>query len=86
MDSRMTITKKQKWEEKQLYGHFKTTNKQHLTRQNLDTAKKRKETEPLIITAQNNAIRTNHIKERIDKTQKIANVGYAVTEMKPSIT
>ena len=36
--------------------------------------------------AQNNAIRTNQIKVRIDKTQKIANVDYEVTEMKPSIT
>ena len=44
--------------------------KQHLTRQNLDMAKKRKETESLLIAAQNNATRTNHIKSRIDKTQQ----------------
>ena len=34
IDNRMTITRKQKWEGKQLYGRFK--------RQNLDMAKKRK--------------------------------------------
>ena len=38
------------------------------------------------MAAQNSAIRTNQIKARIDKTQKIASVDYAVTEMKPSIT
>ena len=29
-----------------------------------------RETEPLLIAAQDNAVRTNHIKERIDKTQQ----------------
>ena len=32
--NRMTITRKQKWEEKQLYGRFK----RHLTRGNMDMA------------------------------------------------
>ena len=41
MTKRMTITRKQKWEEKQLYGRFKQLIK-HLTRENLDVAKKRK--------------------------------------------
>ena len=41
MANRMTITMK-RWEEKQLYGRFKWPNKQHLTRENLDVAKKRK--------------------------------------------
>ena len=48
-------------------------NKQHLTRKNLDMAKKRKlnrETESLLMAAQNSAIGTNHIKARIDKTQQ----------------
>ena len=52
---------------------FKMTNKQHLTRENLDMAKKRKlerETESLLIEAQNNTVRTNHIKARIDKRQQ----------------
>ena len=30
----------------------------------------KRETEPLLIVAQNNALRTNHIKARIDKTQQ----------------
>ena len=49
------------------------TNKQYFTRQNLDMAKKgnfKRETESLLIAAQNNAIRTNHIKARIDKMQQ----------------
>ena len=37
--NRMTNTRKQKWEEKQLYGRFKRLIK-HLARQNLDVAKK----------------------------------------------
>ena len=50
---------------------FQTTNKQHLTRENMDLSKKRvRETESLLIAAQNNAIRTNHIKTRIDKMQQ----------------
>ena len=62
--SRTKITRKQKWEEKQLYGRFK----RHLTRENLDVAKKgnlTRETKPLLIAVQNNAIRTNHIKAGI---------------------
>ena len=55
---------------KQLYGHFKQliSNISHektwtwLIKGNL-----KRETESLLIAAQNNAIRTNHIKARIDK-------------------
>ena len=36
--NRRTITRKQKWEEKQLYGRFK----RHLTRENLDVTMKKK--------------------------------------------
>ena len=44
-----------------------------------------RENESFLIAAKNNAIRTNHIKARIDKTQKkTANVGYVVIETKPS--
>ena len=89
IDDRMTTTWKQKWEKKQLYGHFKRliNNVSHqktwtwIRKGNL-----KRVTESLIIAAQDNAIRTNHIKARIDKTQKIANVGYVATETKPSIT
>ena len=68
-----TITRKKKWEEKQLYGHFKwlTSDISHektwtwLRKGNL-----KRETESLLIAAQNNAIRTNHIKAKIDKMQQ----------------
>ena len=73
IDERMTTTRKQKWEEKQLYGRFKhlINNISHqktwtwLRKGNL-----MRETESLLIAAQDNAIRTNHIKARIDKTQQ----------------
>ena len=61
------ITRKLKWEEKQLYGRF-----ERQIRENLDVVKKRnlkKETESLLIAAPNNAIKTNYIKARIDKMQ-----------------
>ena len=49
------------------------TNKQHIKRENLDVAKKGnflRETESLLIEAQDNAIRTNYIKAGIDKLQQ----------------
>ena len=71
-------TRKQKWEEKQLYGRFK-----RLTNTNTKKSKKttktwkwlrkenfKRETESLLIAAQNNAIRINHIKAKIDKVQQ----------------
>ena len=72
-DDRMTTTRKQKWEEKQLYGRFKRliNNISHqkiwiwLRKENF-----KREMKCLLIAAQDNAIRTNHIKARIDKTQQ----------------
>ena len=72
IDIRMTITRK-KWEEKQLFGRFKRliNNISHqktwtwLRKKNL-----KRETESLLIAAKDNAIRTNYIKTRIDKTQQ----------------
>ena len=72
IDDRLTITGKQKWE-KQLYGRFKrlinTISHQKtwtwLRKENL-----KRETESLLILAQDSAIRTNHIKARIDKAQQ----------------
>ena len=64
--NRMEITRKQKWEEKQVYGRFER-------RKNVDVTKKvnlKRGTESLLIAAQNNVKRTNHIKARIDKTQQ----------------
>ena len=71
--NRMTITRKQKWVEKQLFGRFKRliNNISHdktwtwLRKGNL-----KREIESLLMAAQNNAIRSNHIKARIGKTQQ----------------
>ena len=71
--NRTEITRKQKWEGKQLYGRFKrlTSDISHkktwtwLRKGNL-----KRENESLLKTVQNNAIRTNHIKAKLDKTQQ----------------
>ena len=71
--NRMTITKKQKWEEKQLYERFKRliNNISHKkTRTWLRKGNPKREEESLLIVARNNTIRTNHIKARIYKTQQ----------------
>ena len=73
MDNRMTITRKQKWEGKPLYGRFKRLisniphNKTWIW---LRKGNFKRETESLLVAAQNNAIRTDHIKAKIDKTQQ----------------
>ena len=72
MDTRMTITRKLKWKEKQLNGHFKRliniSYEKTWTRPRKWNFKR--ETESLLIAAQINPIRTNRIKARIDKTQE----------------
>ena len=72
IDDRMTTTRKQKWEEKQLYDRFqRLINISHQkTWAWLRKGNFKSETESLLIAAQDNAIRTNHIKTRIDKTQQ----------------
>ena len=73
IDDRMTTTGKQKWEEKQLYGRFKRLINNISHQKTWTWVRKgnlKRETESLLIAAQDNAIRTNHIKARIDKTQK----------------
>ena len=68
----MTITRK-KWKEKQLYGRLKRliNNISHeKTWAWLRKGNIKRETESLLIAAQNNAIRTNHIKVKIDKAQQ----------------
>ena len=70
---RMTITRKQKLEEKQLYGRFKRLMNDILHEKTWTWLRKgnlKRETESLLIAAQNNAIKTNQIKARIDKTQQ----------------
>ena len=67
------ITRKQKWEEKQLYGHFKgqaSDNSQEKTWTWLIQGNLKRETGFLLIATRNNAIKTNYIKTRIAKTQQ----------------
>ena len=73
MDNRRTITKKQKWEGKQFYGFFKrliNSISHDKTGIWLRKGNFKRETESLLIAAESNAIRINHIKARIDKTQQ----------------
>ena len=69
----MTKTRKQKWEEKQLHGRFKRLINNISHGKTCTWLRKRnfkRETESLLMAAQNSAIKTNHIKVRIDKTQQ----------------
>ena len=78
MNNRITITRKQKWEGKQLYGRFKRliNNISHdKTWTWLRKGNSKRETESLLIAAQDSALRTNHIKARIDKTQQNSKCG-----------
>ena len=72
INERMTTARKQKWEEKQLYGFKRLIN--NISHQKtwtwLRKGNLKRETESLLIAAHYNAIRTNHIKARIDKTQQ----------------
>ena len=73
IENRMTITRKQKYEEKHLCGSFKRliNDISHWkTWTRLRKGNFKRETESLLIPAQSNAIRTSHIKTRIDKTQQ----------------
>ena len=88
MNNRITITRKQKWEGKQLYERFKRliNNMSHdKTWTWLRKGNFKRETESLLIAAQNNAIRTNHIKMKIDKTQQNSKCRLCGAEMKLSI-
>ena len=69
IDNRMTKTRKQKFEGKQLHGCFKRliNNISHIkTWTWLRKGNFKRETKSLLMAAQNSAIRTNHIKVRID--------------------
>ena len=71
IEGRMTTTRKQKWDKKRLYNWFKrlmNNISNEKTRKNLRKGNLKRETESLLIAAQDNAIRTNYIKARIDKT------------------
>ena len=73
IDERVTTTRKQKWEGKQLYVRFKRLIKNISHQKSWTWLRKgnfKRETESLQIAAQDYAIRTNHIKPRRDKTQQ----------------
>ena len=70
--NRTKILRKQKWK-KQLYGYFKRQTSNISYEKTCTWLRKRnlkKETKSHQIAAKHNAIRTNHIKARIDKTQQ----------------
>ena len=66
----MTKTRKQKWEGKQLHGRLINNISHDKTWTWLRKGNFKRETESFLKAAQNSAIRTNHIKARIDKTQQ----------------
>ena len=70
---RTEINRKQKWEENYFHRHFKRLTSDISLEKMCTWLRKehlKRETESLLIAAQNSAIRTNHIKARIDKTQQ----------------
>ena len=73
MDNRMIKSRKQKWGGKELYGQFKRLIND-ISHDKTGTWLRKgnfiRETKYLLIVIQNNAIRTNQIKARIDKTQQ----------------
>ena len=69
----MTITRKQKWEEKQLYERFKRLTNNISLEKTWTWLRKgnfKRETESLLIATRNNVVRIKHIKAGIDKTQQ----------------
>ena len=85
--NRMTISRKRILGRKN--GHFIRLINNIMHKKTLKWQRKinlKRETESLRIAAKNNAVRTNHIKAKTDNTQKIANIGYVVIKMKPTIT
>ena len=84
-----TITRKQKWKGKQLYGRFNRLTSDILHEKTWTWLRKGnlvRETESLQIVAQNNAIRTNYVKAWIDKTQQNSRCRLFGEREKPSIT
>ena len=73
MDNKMYITRKQKWKRRQHYGWFKRRINNILHDKTCTWLRKgnfKRETESLLMAAQNSAIRTNNIKVWLDKTQQ----------------
>ena len=77
-ENTMIFARKQKWEEKQLYGRFKWL-MNNISHEKTWTWQRKGnfnwETESLLIAAQNNAKRTNQFKARIYKTQQNSKSG-----------
>ena len=68
---RTKITKKQKWEEKQLYRYFERQTDEISLEKSWTWLRKgnlKKEAESLLIAAQNNSIWINYVEAKIDKT------------------
>ena len=66
--NRTTVTRKQKWEEKQLSGYFKRQTSEISHEKTWTWIRKGKlcrEAESLLLAAQNNAIRTNYVEAKI---------------------
>ena len=85
--NRTKIMRKQKWDEKQLYEHIERQINEISHEKSwtwLRIGNLKRETESLQIATQNNAIKNNYFKTRIDKTQQ--HVGYVVIKVKRFIT
>ena len=65
-DQQSKNNKKTKNRRKNNVWIFQKTNEENLTREDLEMAKKCKESESLLIATQNNVIRINYIKSKID--------------------
>ena len=72
MINKTTITKKQKWEEKQLYGYFKQQTSEISHDKTWKCLQKniKRDTGSLQIAVQHKAIRNNYVKEKSDKMQQ----------------
>ena len=70
IDDRITTTRKQKWGKNNSMDAFNDNISRQKTWTCLRKRNFKRETESLLIEAQDNVIRTNHIKARIDKRQQ----------------
>ena len=76
--NRTIISRKQKWKEKLLYGYFKRQTDKNSHKKTwtwLRNGNLKKKTENLLIAAQKNVIKTNYVKEKIDKTRQNSKCG-----------
>ena len=86
--SRLREERHQRYLAKPLHGQFFRSTEKGRDDKSwlwLKNGKLKKETEGLIIAAQDQALRTNSIKNRIDKQHVSRHVGYVVKEMRPLV-